>query len=152
MPEPVYDPYHLPPGLAPGDRVILFDGVCRLCNGWARLIIRGDTSRRFRLAAVQSHTGQALLRHFDKPTDRFDTILLIEDGCAFEKTDAALRIMRRLGWPWRAFGVLRIVPRRLRDALYDGVARHRYRLFGRYAACRRLEADHDDRFVDSEPR
>lgn len=136
-----------PPGIAPSDRVILFDGVCRLCNGWSRFIIRYDKAHRFRLAHIQSEAGQAILRHFGLPTDRFDTMLYIEDGHLFEKSDAFLRIVVQLGWPWRTLGALGVVPQHLRDLLYDSIARNRYRLFGRYVSCKPPQPDHERRFL-----
>ena len=70
----------LPPGLSAGERVVLFDGVCKLCNGWAKFLIRHDRQHRFRLASVQSPQGQALLAWYGLPTDRFDTMALIDDA------------------------------------------------------------------------
>jgi len=127
--------------------VIVFDGVCRLCNGWTRFVIRYDRQKQFRLAPAQSPAGQALLRRFERPTTDFDSILYVEHGRAYDKSDAVLRILRRLGLPWSLLYVGRLCPRILRDALYDLVARHRYRLFGRYDYCTLATPDHDRRFL-----
>lgn len=77
------------------DQVILFDGVCRLCNGWAKWIIKVDKSYQFKLCSVQSETGQALLSRLGYPTDKFDTMLVIVNGQVYEKSDAFFSIMKK---------------------------------------------------------
>lgn len=136
-----------PPALAAGERLILFDGICRLCNGWARFVIRHDGDRRFKLAPMQSDAGQAVLRHFGLPTATFDTLLVVEEQAVYGKSDAFLRVVAGLGWPWKALAALRVVPRALRDGVYDRIARHRYRLFGRHACCVSPPRDHPGRFL-----
>jgi predicted DCC family thiol-disulfide oxidoreductase YuxK len=137
----------LPPGLSAGERVVLFDGVCKLCNGWAKFLIRHDRQHRFRLASVQSPQGQALLAWYGLPTDRFDTMALIDDPGLHVRSTALLRILARLPQPWRAFSWLRLIPRPLRDWCYDRVALNRYRLFGRHDVCMLPSADHAERFL-----
>ena len=149
MAAPVFS-YRDDPGVPafPDDRpLIVFDGVCVLCSASARFVVRHDAAGRFRLAAAQSPVGQGLYRHFGlSPTD-YDTFLLVEDGRAFLKSDAALRVAGRLGLPWSLARVLRIAPRGLRDAAYDVVARNRYRIFGRRDACFLPAADQAWRFL-----
>lgn len=137
----------LPPDLAPGERVVLFDGVCKLCNGWAKFLIRHDRQRQFRLASVQSARGQALLAWYGLPTDRFDAMALIDEAGLHVRSTALLRILVRLPWPWRALFWLRLVPGPLRDGCYDRIALNRYRLFGRHALCLLPAADHAERFL-----
>lgn len=137
----------LPPGLSAGERVVLFDGVCKLCNGWARFLIRYDPTRQFRLASVQSAQGQALLAWYGLPTDRFDTMALIDEAGLHVRSTALLRILSRLPQPWRGLRLLRLVPRPLRDWCYDRIALNRYRLFGRHAVCLLPSADHAERFL-----
>ena len=115
--------------------IIVFDGVCVLCSRSAQFVLKHDRRARFRLAAVQSEAGTALCRQHGVDAVDPETMILIEDGRAFQMSDAALRICHGLGWPWRAFGLLRIVPRPLRDAVYRRVARNRYRWFGRRETC-----------------
>lgn len=86
---------NLPPGLAAGERVVLFDGVCKLCNGWAKFLIRHDPERRFRLASVQSAQGQALLAWYGLPTDHFDSMALIDEQGLHLRSSALLRITRQ---------------------------------------------------------
>lgn len=137
----------LPPYIQPGERVVLFDGVCKLCNGWVKFLIRHDRQRRFRLASVQSAQGQAILAWFGLPTERFETMAYVEDGELFVRSTAVLRIVAQLPWPWRAFSWLRLCPRPWRDWCYDRIALNRYRLFGRYDSCLLPDPDHDQRFL-----
>ena len=136
-----------PPIVQGGERVVLFDGLCKLCNGWARFLIRHDRRRLFRLASAQSAQGQAMLAWFELPLERFDTLAYVEGRQLYVRSDAVLRILGQLEWPWRALGLLRICPRRLRDWLYDRVAQNRYTLFGRYDRCTVPDADHAGRFL-----
>lgn len=122
----------------PGDKmIILFDGVCNLCNGAVDFVIRKDRADRFRFAALQSDIGRQLAssRHMDM--EKVDSIILIEPGVAYYlKSDAALEIARHLKG-YRALPyLLGWIPRPLRDAVYDLVARYRYRWFGKRDACR----------------
>lgn len=138
-----------PPAIAAGDRVILFDGVCKLCHAWVRFVIRHDRERRFRLAPVQSLAGQRILAYFDMPTTRFDTVLYIEQGRAYQKSEAVLRVFGQLGWPWKLLGAARLCPRALRDWCYERIACRRYRIFGRYEQYTLPTADHPRRFLDA---
>lgn len=138
-----------PPGIGPDDRVVLFDGVCRLCNGWARFLIRHDTRRRFRLCTVQSPEGQAILAWLGLPTDHYETLVLVEGPRAFMRTAAFIRVVARLGLPWKLAALAWVLPRPLRDWLYDRIALNRYRLFGRYDTCLLPTPDHLERFLDA---
>lgn len=137
-----------PPGLQAHDRVILFDGVCKLCNAWTRFVIHHDRAHRLKLGSVQSAAGQRILEHFEMPTTYFDSMLYIENGRAYQKSDAFFRIAVQLGWPWKVLVMARLCPRPIRDWCYDRVARNRYRLFGRYDVCVLPSPDHEARFLD----
>ena len=116
--------------------IILFDGVCNLCNGFVQFIIRHDPAGRFRFAALQSEAGQALLvAHGLAPVAEPESVLLFSGGRLYSHSTAVLGIARGLGWPWRLAGVGKVLPRAWRDALYRFVARHRYRWFGRQESC-----------------
>lgn len=140
----------LPPEVQPGDRIVLFDAVCKLCNGWSRFLIRFDKTRRFRLCSVQSPQGQQILRHFGYSTERFDTMLYVESGRCVEKSDAFFAIIGGLGFPWSGLMLFKLIPKRFRDPFYDTVAMNRYRWFGRYTQCVLPTADHLGRFLDKE--
>lgn len=122
--------------LESGKKIILFDGVCNLCNGTVQFVIRRDRGDRFRFVPLQSELGQELSRARHIDTSEVDSIILIDPGTAYYiKSDAALEIVRELhGYGWMPF-VLGWIPRSLRDAVYDLVARNRYRWFGRKDAC-----------------
>jgi len=116
------------------DRVILFDGVCILCSRWARFVIARDPDARFRFVAVQEPFGAQLAVRLGIDVRFPQTNAAILDGRAYFKSDAAIAILSRLpGWSWVRLG--RLVPRALRDAAYDVIARNRYRWFGRSDAC-----------------
>ena len=116
--------------------IVLFDGVCNLCNGVVRFIIRHDAQGMFRFAALQSEAGQALLRtHGVEPATAPDSVMLLSGGQLYSRSAAVLRIAQALGWPWRLAAAGWLIPVRYRDALYRYVARHRYRWFGRQESC-----------------
>lgn len=135
------------PLLAPGETVVLFDGVCKLCNGWAKFLIRHDREHRVRLAAVQSPEGQALLAWAGLPVDAFDTMAVIRGRHYWVRSEAFFEVLAQLPTAWPLLRVLRIVPRWLRDWAYDRVALNRYRLFGKHDVCLLPAADHQHRFL-----
>jgi predicted DCC family thiol-disulfide oxidoreductase YuxK len=124
--------------------VILFDGVCNLCNGVVRFIIARDPAARFRFASLQSDTAQRLMKE-NRPGD---TIVLLEEGKMYSKSAAALRIARGLRFPWPLLCAFIVVPRPLRDLVYDWVARHRYGWFGKLDTCLLPTPELQNRFVE----
>lgn len=128
--------------------VILFDGVCNLCNGAVTFIIRRDPTERFMFAPLQSEAGQRLLLEARIPSDSNDTILLIEQGQAYTQSTAALRIAKRLHRPWPLLYMFIIVPRPLRNHIYKWIARHRYTWFGRTDSCMLPTPELKRRFID----
>jgi predicted DCC family thiol-disulfide oxidoreductase YuxK len=134
-----------PPG---GDGpVLLFDGVCNLCNGVVQFIIARDPDGRIRFAPLQSAAGKALLSGHGLPPSDLDSVVLIEDGAVYRKSDAVIRVAELLGWPYRAATVGRAVPAPVRDALYDVVAANRYDVFGRKDQCTLPDDDVSERFL-----
>lgn len=127
--------------------VIVFDGVCVLCNGWVRFLLRHDRRARYRFAAMQGDAGRALLHRHGLDPDDPVSLLLIEGEAAYRDTDAILRIVTGLGGAWRLAGSLRMVPRVLRDPLYRWTARNRYRWFGRREHCFVPRANDRQRFL-----
>ncbi|EJM57412.1 thiol-disulfide oxidoreductase DCC family protein [Pseudomonas sp. GM48] len=139
------------PLLKPGETVLLFDGVCKLCNAWAKFLIRHDRQRRVRLAAVQSPEGQALLAWAGLPVDQFDTMAVIRDRHYWTRSDAFFEIIGQFSVVWRPVSLLRIFPRKLLDWAYDRIALNRYRLFGKYDTCLLPDPDHEQRFLKAPP-
>lgn len=129
-------------------RLVLFDGVCNLCNVAVRFIIDRDPAARFRFASLQSSAARSQLDRIPGDAPRPDSIVLVEHGRLFTRSTAALRIARRLRFPWPLLFALIVVPRPLRDAVYDYVARNRYRWFGRREACLVPTAEVRGRFLE----
>lgn len=116
------------------DGIILYDGVCVLCSGWMRFVIRRDPSALFRFTPIQSDYGRALALALNIDPDDPDTNALVWKGFAYRRSDAAIQILSQLpGLGWVRF--LRAAPRILRDGVYRLIARSRYRVWGRHAAC-----------------
>jgi predicted DCC family thiol-disulfide oxidoreductase YuxK len=133
-----------------GHALVLFDGVCNLCNGTVNFIIDHDPDGYFRFAPLQSDEAQERLAGTDAAGADLDTIVLVEDGTAYVRSTAALRIARRLTAPWPLLSLFLAVPRPLRDAVYDWIATHRYDWFGRRDQCRLPTPALKDRFLEYE--
>jgi len=114
---------------------ILFDGVCNLCNGSVRFVLARDPDEYFAFSALQSAKGRELLARVGLPADTRESIVLVEGERSFQKSDAVLRIVAKLSGLWPILALLRLVPRKLRDVLYDWIAANRYRWFGQRAEC-----------------
>lgn len=140
-------PQSLPPHINVGDRVILFDGVCKLCNVWARFIIKYDKKHHFKLCSVQSSQGGDILAYFNYPTDVYDTMLLVTNNHCVDKSDAFFSIVTTLGFPFKTLSIFSLLPASFRHWLYDVIARNRYRLFGQYDHCILPSPDHKNRFL-----
>jgi predicted DCC family thiol-disulfide oxidoreductase YuxK len=128
--------------------LVLFDGVCNLCNGLVQFVIPRDPDGYFQFAALSSEAADRVLLTARHDGPLADSIVLVEDGVVYVRSAAALRIARRLGFPWVLGYGLMIVPRPLCDAIYDLVARRRYRWFGRRETCLVPGPGVRDRFLD----
>ncbi|MFL5811831.1 MAG: thiol-disulfide oxidoreductase DCC family protein [Flavisolibacter sp.] len=115
--------------------VILFDGVCNFCNAAINFVLKQDKKGIFRFAPLQSEVGQELLKQYNLSTKDFDSFVLIDEGKVYKKSTASLRVMNKLPWYWKEAQILRVVPTFLRDAIYDFVAKHRYKWFGKKEQC-----------------
>ena len=134
----------------PDDKgLVVFDGVCVLCSGFAQFILKHDQAFAFRLdhRAIAARPG-ALPPLRPRP-ETFETNLVLIDGRAYAKLDTVAAVAERLGGPWRALVVLRLLPRVLGDWVYDRVARNRYALFGRTEHCMLPPPEWRDRFIGS---
>lgn len=117
------------------NEVVIFDGVCNLCAGTVRFIVRHEARPTLRFVALQSPAGARLMREHGFDPGDVKSFVLVADGRAYSKSDAAIRITRHLRGAWRALAVMKAVPRPVRDWAYDRVAGNRYRWFGRTDAC-----------------
>lgn len=124
--------------------IVLFDGVCNLCNGAVQFIIARDKHQGFRFASLQSTFGQ----QYQEQVGEVDSILLVEEGQVYQKSTAALRIARKLNGLWPMLFVFIIIPPFLRDFIYDIIARNRYRWFGKKESCWLPTPDLKTRFID----
>ena len=132
----------------PDRPVVIFDGVCNLCNASVQFILDHDRRGRLLLCAAQSETGHALLAHFAvAPSADPESVYLVEDGRLQQRSTAALRIARQMGLPFSLAAVFFVVPRILRDAMYRVIANNRYRWFGKSEACRLARPGELDRFL-----
>ena len=142
--------HKLPPNIGVSDKVILFDGVCKLCNAWSNFIIKHDRQRVFKLCSVQSKEGKQILLHFGLPSESYETMLYVEGNQSFQKSEAFFQIMTQLSYPWKIVCIFKVIPKPLRDWVYDRIALNRYSLFGKYDYCTLPSPDHEARFLDAE--
>lgn len=132
--------------------LVLFDGVCNLCNGAVNFIIDRDPAGYFRFAPLQSETAREHLKGTSVSSENLDTIVLMEGGTTYVRSSAALRIARRLTAPWPLLSLFLAVPRPLRDAVYRQIATHRYDWFGRRDHCRLPTPELKNRFLVYDPQ
>lgn len=121
--------------------LVFFDGVCGLCNGFVDFLVRHDRARRLRYAPLQGATAA----HFERLPRHLDSVVVVQGHRVLVKSDAALTVLARLGGVWRLSAAARVIPRFVRDAVYDLIARHRYGWFGQRGACR-VPAPHEARW------
>ena len=115
--------------------IILFDGVCNLCNGTVLFIIKRDKKLKFKFASLQSETGQKIVTQFHLPAEDFDSFVYLKKGKLLLRSDAVLHVLKDLGYPWKIFFAFSVLPISFRDAVYDFIARNRFRFFGKRGAC-----------------
>jgi predicted DCC family thiol-disulfide oxidoreductase YuxK len=129
--------------------VILFDGVCNLCNASINFIIDRDTHNRFVFAALQSESGRKFIQQHQIaiPDNDYDSLILIKEGKVYKKSTAALKIARELSGLWPVFYAFIIIPAAIRDIFYTLIARNRYRLFGKSDSCRLPSPELSRKFI-----
>lgn len=115
--------------------LVMFDGVCNMCNAAVQFIIKRDRTDRLRYASLQSDHAQKLLPQYDLPANYLDSFILLEDGKLYTRSTAALRVARYFKGLWRLLYVFIIIPSPIRDAVYDFIGRNRYKWFGKKDQC-----------------
>lgn len=115
--------------------IILFDGICNLCNGAVQFVIKHDPEAMFHFASLQSESGQNLLLKFDLPLNNFNSFVLIDDDKAYTKSTAALKVAKRLNGGVKLLYGFIIVPPFIRNAVYNTIAKNRYKWFGKKNEC-----------------
>lgn len=129
------------------DAIVLFDGVCNLCNSSVQFIIKRDPNGYFRFASLQSEAGQAYLRKYN--LDGYNnSIVFIENNRVYLRSDAALQISKSLSGAWKVFYVFKLLPRSLRDPVYNFIAKNRYKWFGKKDSCMIPTPEMKSRFID----
>lgn len=136
-----------------GRHLILYDGVCGLCNKWVGQIMPRDPKAQFHFASLQSERGRSLLTRYGKNPELLDTIYVLVDYKSaspriLARSRAALFVIARLDSPWRFLRIFELLPTFILDAGYSLIARYRYRFFGRYDRCLMPAADYASRFID----
>ncbi|MEI6756712.1 MAG: thiol-disulfide oxidoreductase DCC family protein [Chlorobium sp.] len=117
------------------ENIVIFDGVCNLCEFSVNFIFEHDTVGHFSFTPAQSPLGASLLKHFGINTSRLDTVVLVSGDRAFTRSAAAIEIASRLDMPWNLLTLFQAVPEPLRDVMYDLIAQNRYQLFGKKDEC-----------------
>ncbi len=115
--------------------ILLFDGVCNLCNGFVQFVIKRDPNGIFLFTALQSESGQSIQQEFGMNPEDLNTVVLVEGDKVYTHSDVALQITRRLGGLWPALYIFKWIPKSIRDSIYNWVARNRYNWFGKKESC-----------------
>lgn len=129
------------------NRIILFDGVCNLCNASIQFIIKRDQKGLFKFASLQSEVGKTLLAQHHIDGTKMDSVVYIENGKAYTESTAAIRVAGYLGFPWNLLQVFLIVPSVIRNVVYQWIARNRYKWFGKQDSCMLPDASLEARFL-----
>lgn len=135
------------PAFADDKPIIVFDGLCALCSGWVQFVLKTDRAGRYRLLSAQSALGQAIYVHYGLNPKDFESNILMADGVAWLKSEGSIRMAEGLGFPWKLAALARVLPLRVRDALYERVAFNRFKWFGRRQTCYLATAPFKDRFL-----
>jgi predicted DCC family thiol-disulfide oxidoreductase YuxK len=133
----------------PDDKpIIIFDGHCVMCSGFARFILRQDKLGRIRLLPAQTPLGFSLYAHLGLDPVHYETNVLLENGQAYFKSDGSIRLFELLGFPWNSMAVFRLIPSALRDKVYLWIARNRFNWLGRRDVCFLSSPEYKDRFLE----
>ena len=128
-------------------RIVLFDGVCHLCDRAVRFILKRERTEELKFAPLQSDSGKLLLQKYGYPSNYLDGLILIENNRAHDRSSACLRIVVKLNFPWNLLFPLLIIPKPLRDFIYGMIASVRYRWFGKKESCSLPQGEDYSRFL-----
>ena len=133
--------------------IILYDGVCGLCNRLVQFVLKRDQRDYFRFASLQSNMASTTLQRHDRDPHDLDTVYVVVDygqpaECLLARSDAIMFLLNRLGGVWKLATLGKVLPRSLRDAMYELVATNRYRVFGKFESCMLPEPKHRAKFLD----
>ena len=132
------------------ESILLFDGHCSLCNAAVDFVLKRDAKKKLLLASIQGSAGQKILKKYQLPPSYLDTLVLVEQGKVYLGSTAALRVARLLGGGWPLFYLLIIVPKGIRDRIYQWIGTHRYQWFGQKSSCRMPTASEKSRFLNED--
>lgn len=127
--------------------IILFDGICNLCNGAVQFLLKRDINEQFLFASLQSDAAKNILLQYNVKKIKMDSIIFIEEDQLYQKSTAVLKICRHLNWPWTMISFAGVLPLRFRDKIYDIIAKHRYKWFGRKDTCTMMIPKYKNRFI-----
>lgn len=128
--------------------ILLFDGVCNLCSGSVQFVLKRNKKENIRFASLQSEFGKKTLQDSQLPVDYTSSLVLLENGKTYVKSDAALRLSKHMSGIWKGGSVFLVVPKFIRNAVYDLIAKYRYRWFGKLDVCWLPEPRWRERFLD----
>jgi len=137
----------VPGSIANHRHVLLLDGVCNLCSGFLHFVLKHERDRDLTFCWVQSQAGSEILRWVGLPADEYDTMVYVRSGSHYIRSTAFLEVARHFRFPWRIVRICLVVPRVVRDRLYDQIAGKRYAMFGRTPECTAPTGDLLRRFV-----
>lgn len=129
-------------------KIILFDGVCNLCNASVQFIIKQDKKNQFLFGSLQGKFGQEQLKKYHLPDHDFNSFMLLEGEQLYTKSTGALRMLKHLGNGWQLFYVFIIVPKFIRDGVYEFISEHRYKWFGSKEECWLPKPELKSKFLD----
>jgi predicted DCC family thiol-disulfide oxidoreductase YuxK len=131
----------------PAEQIILFDGICNLCNGFVRFVIRRDKNSIFKFASLQSDVGKEILLRLGLPINKFESFVLVQGDKYYLKSTGILKMLQELSGIWRLFYVFILIPRFIRDFIYDVIAKSRYKIFGKQKTCMIPTPELQERFL-----
>jgi len=127
--------------------VIIFDGICNLCCGWIQYLIRIDKTMKFRFVSIQSERGQKMLNQIHENVIMTESIIYLKENKSFRESSAVLEILTDIGGVWKLIAVLKLIPKPIRNKLYQLIAKKRYHYFGKRATCLLPSPENKKRFL-----